>query len=137
MSFQVRSGGSTYASAPFRMNLSSRPTSITASTAYSRARAVIEIQASVVETLGEAASAVCIRPNTTHGWRPISVNTQPTPLPSRAHNGASTTIQLYQGQVGVRRLRVIQASSTAPATPATPSPIIQRNDQYVTGMIGL
>jgi hypothetical protein len=81
-------------------------------------------------TLGETPSSVSISPNTIHGWRPISVKTQPTRMPSSASGACQIAIFHIQGATGrVALRRVTHRPTTATRAARPPKPIIQRNDQ--------
>ena len=72
-------------------------------------------------TLGETPSSVSIRLNTIQGCRPISVNTQPTRLPSRGSGAAQMAMRHIHRAGGFGAfLRVNQRPATAMRVAAPP-----------------
>jgi hypothetical protein len=102
-------------------------------------KTVREVSTVPAPTDGDALSAVLSTPNTVHGWRPISVKIQPNEFAASgsttAHGPSRQNQRVTRGSASCSR-RV----SHSPASPNTvttrPSPIMKRNDQYVTGMFG-
>ena len=88
-------------------------------------------------TFGDTADSVGSRLNTIHGCRPISVKIQPTIIAASESGKLHTATFHTQACFGMRPLRVSQRPTSATNTCSRPRPIIQRNDQYVTQMIGV
>src|SRR6478736_4776854 len=88
-------------------------------------------------TLGETPSCVSMRPKTIHGWRPISVKTQPTRIAkSDAGHDQIASFHAHWGTSRLAFLCVSHRPTTAVRAAMPPRPIIQRNDQYVTQRTG-
>jgi hypothetical protein len=96
-----------------------------------------EISTSTPVVPGETPSAVFIRPNTIHGCRPISVKIHPTTMASSDSGIAQIAIRHCHARAGMRPLRVSQRPVRAIRMWSPPRPIIHRNAQYVTQMIGV
>ena len=75
-------------------------------------------------TPGESPLAVVIRPNTTQGWRPISVKIQPVELPSSIRIGVAIAIRPNHFEVGARPLRVRKRISAENNAASRPNPIM-------------
>ena len=88
-------------------------------------------------TPGETLAAVSSCPTTVHGWRPISVRTQPKMFAASAAGSAAIATRYIHRCRGSAPRRVSHRPITPTPTPASPSPIISRNDQYRTGMFGV
>ena len=100
-------------------------------------RAISEVSTSTCSTPGETPFAVVISPNTTHGWRPISVKIQPKELARAAGTAARCAAPQDQRPRGRPAAPGRPAgASAAIAAASRPRPIISRKDQYVTGMFG-
>ena len=89
-------------------------------------------------TVGETASFVSSSPCTTHGWRPISVKSQP----ARLRDERQAIADDGEPQEAVAALepagpRASHRPAAAKRTARKPSPIMIRNVQYVTPTIGL
>ena len=66
---------------------------------------------------------------TTHGWRPISVNTHPEMLARNGVGMVSSANQETQRLLGVRPPRVSHSTVRANNTGIASNPIIKRKDQ--------
>ena len=86
--------------------------------------------------MGLTPALVRISPNTTQGWRPVSVKIQPNELASTGSSGTTPAASRTQREVGARPRRTSHQTSSANAAAARPIPIIRRNDQNATGMLG-
>src|SRR5699024_9851627 len=107
-SSSARSFGSnerpSYGSGPARAYRISNRISMTAKTPYRTVNRLIDIKTSAVVVPGDTPVRVVIIPNTSHGWRPISVNIQPKEL---ASSGKKATVTAAHHQslcaMGLRR----------------------------------
>src|SRR5690349_15410394 len=115
------------------MVFSSSPISITASAAYRSVNEISEVATSPVPTVGETPFVVVIRPNTTQGWRPISVKIQPNEFAATGSSGSTIASRAHHRLVGARPRRVAYRIRIAAAALNRPRPIISLKDQYVTG----
>src|SRR5580698_6326369 len=122
---------------PERMVRSISFTLITARTPYKTVKTAKLVITEAMPTDGETAWDVFINPNTVHGWRPSSVNSQPAVL---ARNGSAIPhMQARRNQrpTGARLRRLNQRPATESREARKPNPIINRKVQYVTGMSGV
>src|SRR6476619_6334140 len=94
------------------------------------------IATQAVDTLGEFASLVSRRPCTIHGWRPISVSTQPALAEMYGNEIPTSAIHWNQRACSSFRFRYSQAPIAATMNMTTPVIAITRIDQYATRMFG-
>src|SRR5699024_4034424 len=78
-----------YGSGPARAYRIGNRIAMTAKTPYRTVNRLIDIKTSAVVVPGDTPVRVVISPNTSHGWRPISVNIQPKEL---ASSGKKATV---------------------------------------------
>src|SRR5262245_33354344 len=95
------------------------------------------IASQVVLTLGELASAVCSRPWTIHGWRPISVSIQPNEAATKGRNVFTTPAQRNQRAVASRLRRYRNAPTRAIRATSEPAYAIPRMLQYIVRTGGM
>ena len=94
--------------------------------------------------LADTPALVFSCPNTSHGCRPISVNSQPTAVAASGRKGIAITAHSSSREraepsaaAGTRPLRSVHSTIRAISAASRPMPIISRKLQYVTGMIGV
>src|SRR5271165_4353186 len=95
------------------------------------------IQISVDVTEGEFASIVFCRPCTIHGWRPLSVSSQPAVFIKNGVTTAHTaTHRNALDSASLRRCKS-HAPHSASSITSVPNPAIVRIDQYWIATFGM
>ena len=102
---------------------------MTASAPYKSVSTDIDVQTIHGVDVGETPWLVCRSPNTTQGWRPISVKIQPKLIPASGINGIARPARANHLDFGVRPFRVAHNAHSANTDASSPTPIINRNIQ--------
>jgi len=90
-----------------------------------------------VLTFPETACEVFSRPWTIHGWRPISVRTQPNVAATYGNEIATIAVRRNQRLFSSRRFRYSHTPTAVIRNMTTPSIAMIRIDQYMSSTRGM